>query len=85
MAPLVAGLISLVVLVGVYFAVTSYNARKQAEADAESNAANAKIMLAEYKSADVRNIEYSYNGSRTRTIIGMTPTTTCFRWIRSSR
>ncbi len=66
MAPLVAGLISLVVLVGVYFAVTSYNARKQAEADAESNAANAKIMLAEYKSADVRNIEYSYNGEVVR-------------------
>jgi hypothetical protein len=60
--PLLAGVLTLAVLGGVYVLVLAGNVRKAAEEAAEEAAKNAKIMLAEYKNTDVRFVEYSYEG-----------------------
>jgi hypothetical protein len=62
LVPLLAAVLTLAVLGGVYALVLADNARKAAEAAAEEAAKNAKIMLAEYKNTDVRFVEYSYEG-----------------------
>lgn len=60
--PLIAGVVILGLLGGAYALITADNARKAAEAAEAEAAKNAKIMLAEYKSNEVKYVEYSYEG-----------------------
>jgi hypothetical protein len=60
--PLIVCVVALALLGAAYYAMSVYNADQAAKEAAESEAANAKIMLAEYKNTDVDYIEYSYNG-----------------------